>query len=440
MRRLSGLTCSPSEAQSGAARWIASLPDSLARTSASPAAALGLTANARVCSSTSSTLPTIAVRGSSLWRTSAPSLLQPPPLWTRRKASSTKERPPESWENWPTAGGTRSGSLYRRPMWEPATGGPGGSASRGGWPTPDAAMHAGANRSESDGAAVRPNISLAAKQWLTPHGMAGMDHSGKPGAGGEFARQATQWLTPNVPNGGRSVPAQLVASKGTTEDGDKRTVGLESQTKHWGTPQARDYRSPDSPDSPNYLRKVEHGYTIDLNTQAVAWARPPPTEHGRREGWPESGGEQGRPDAAERGGAVADAESGRTGAAELAGRLPSALFEGAAVAHPSQPRPQGNGSAITQGGGELEPCNADGSVLPLFAPGPADPRWAGIIAGWPWLAPATESGVRMLVDGPALLVDESRSHQLRQVGNGVVPLQAAAAFVLLVRRARGVAT
>ena len=33
------------------------------------------------------------------------------------------------------------------------------------------------------------------------------------------------------------------------------------------------------------------------------------------------------------------------------------------------------------------------------------------------------------------MVDESRTHQLRQVGNGVVPLQAAAAFAGLLRQA-----
>ena len=87
-----------------------------------------------------------------------------------------------------------------------------------------------------------------------------------------------------------------------------------------------------------------------------------PESHGRHEGRPKPGREQGRPDAAECGCAVADT---------------------------SQPRPQRNGSSITQGGGELEPCDTDRGVLPLFAPGPADPRWAGIIAGWPWLAPAT---------------------------------------------------
>lgn len=74
---------------------------------------------------------------------------------------------------------------------------------------------------------------------------------------------------------------------------------------------------------------------------------------------------------------------------------------------------------------------------PLFAPGPIDPRWPGVVANRPDLAPAVEPGVRMLADGMAYLVDESRAHQLRQVGNGVVPLQAAVAFVELLRRARG---
>jgi hypothetical protein len=44
---------------------------------------------------------------------------------------STKEQPPESWENWPTAGGTRNGSLFQRPTWVPATGAHDGSASPG---------------------------------------------------------------------------------------------------------------------------------------------------------------------------------------------------------------------------------------------------------------------------------------------------------------------
>lgn len=196
LRRLSGLTFSPSTAQRGADAWIGSLRASRARTSALPGAGLGLTANGRASSSTSSITQTLAVRQDSFWRTSQASLLPQPPLWTKlppprlpenatdqqvthwesRMASYSKEQPPASWENWPTAGGMRNGSLFQRPTWAPI--------------------------------------------------MAGHDGSASLGA----------WLTPNVPNGGRSVSAELVANKGMTSDGEKKTVGLESQAGHWMTP------------------------------------------------------------------------------------------------------------------------------------------------------------------------------------------------------------
>lgn len=131
----------------------------------------------------------------------------------------------------------------------------------------------------------------------------------------------------------------------------------------------------------------------------------------RPEGRPESGGIEGGPDAAECRSAVADASSARLPQRVSGG----ALRDGAPESSP-RPVPQLRGDA-------------------LFAPGPADARWPGILARWPELAPATEPGVRLLVDGVALLVDESRNHQLRQVGNGVVPLQAAVAVVVLARRA-----
>lgn len=88
-----------------------------------------------------------------------------------------------------------------------------------------------------------------------------------------------------------------------------------------------------------------------------------------------------------------------------------------------------------EGHREQQPVGPDWGGLPLFAPGPAAAEWGGIISASPWLAPATEPGVRMLADGVAIVVDESRGHQLRQVGNGVVPLQAGLAFVVLARRA-----
>jgi DNA (cytosine-5)-methyltransferase 1 len=152
---------------------------------------------------------------------------------------------------------------------------------------------------------------------------------------------------------------------------------------------------------------------------------------GRHEGRSEPGGQQGRPHAAEPVSTVADSSS---------------------------PRPQGrelDGARNDAGGGQ----EAHGSVSELcgaFAPGPSDPRWPAILEDAPYLAPAIaagsvrvwwddaarsfvaetpESSIRGVADGLALVVDESRSDQLRAVGNGVVALQAAAAFVALVQRA-----
>ncbi len=69
----------------------------------------------------------------------------------------------------------------------------------------------------------------------------------------------------------------------------------------------------------------------------------------------------------------------------------------------------------------------------LFAHGPgAD--W-GAIPEHLW--PATQPGIRVVVDGRPVVVDEGRADQLRCAGNAVVPLCAAVAFVELVRRVIG---
>ena len=89
--------------------------------------------------------------------------------------------------------------------------------------------------------------TFMAANWATPIAQ----DSEQAGGAGTIARgnrgqtlnsQATaQWMTPNVPNGGRKLPAALVQSKGTTEDGQKRSVGLESQSRYWPTPDAGMY-------------------------------------------------------------------------------------------------------------------------------------------------------------------------------------------------------
>lgn len=238
-RHLCGPTFSPSTLQHGVEQWIASLRDSRAKTSALLESGPGLMASEAGCSSTSLTLPTLAVRDTSFWRTSQASLLPPPPLWTKPKALLKNAQPPESWENWPTAGGMRSGSLFQRPTWVPVMGAAAGSAGRGeGWPTP---------RADS-----KPGERL-------------------DGTGGKSLDvQGRMWLTPNVPNGGRSVPEALVQSKGTTDTGEKRTVGLESQSKYWATPTTNEHtgagQAPNKTGAPN------------LRTQVDGWPTPRGTD------------------------------------------------------------------------------------------------------------------------------------------------------------------
>lgn len=207
IRLLSGLTCSPSTAQHGANAWISSLRASRARTSASPAGALDLMASARACSSTSSTSPTLARREALFWRASQPSLLPPPPLWTKPKALSKNAQPPASWENWPTAGGTRNGSLFQRQTWAPAMGVPGGSALPGGaWQTPRASMATCGSDSDQAG---RPGLKDAVKHWPTPMAQ-DEEESGSANAG---------------------------------------MLTLHRATAQWPTPASRDYRTPNSPNS-----------------------------------------------------------------------------------------------------------------------------------------------------------------------------------------------
>lgn len=139
-----------------------------------------------------------------------------------------------------------------------------------------------------------------------------------------------------------------------------------------------------------------------------------------------------------------DGQAGRQriSAAPGAGAEPGPVRHGAAMAYAGderQPEPVGGGHARPHeqphGLAELV---AGGDALPLFAPGPADPRWPAILAEHPELAPALEPAFRRVVDGLAFDMGDSRAARLKCVGNGVVALQAAAAFVVLARRAAGV--
>jgi hypothetical protein len=310
MQHLSGAMSPPSTLTSGLEPWIASLRASRAKTSALPDGGQGLMANEAASFLKSSGLPVIAVRDTSFWRTSQASLLPPPPLWTKPKALSTNAQPPASWENWPTTGGMRSGSLFQRQTLVPATAGRGGFAGHGGWASPKASdgQHGGPNMRGSKGELPLP--SQAAK-WDTPDCNTSTYSNGKMGP--NIREQASNWPTPQTfINEGTA--DQYIARKTRTQAtvgaitdlsiaarhwsspkasdaqhggpnmrGSKGELPLPSQAANWATPQARDHKNPDKPESGNFQRKLQQGYTIDLNSQTAAWEsshQAQPTQHG----------------------------------------------------------------------------------------------------------------------------------------------------------------
>jgi hypothetical protein len=221
-------------------RWIASWQDFLVKTYPLLEGAQDSTANALAFSSRSSGLRPIAVRSSCFWRTSQASLLPPPPLWTKKKANSKNAPLPASWENWPTAGGMRNGSLFQRPTWVPVMGVRAGSASRGEWMTPNVpngGRHVppelvASKGMTADGQKRTVGLESQSKYWLTPHGMSGMEaETGKAGAGGEFAKQASHWTTPTA-----------LERSGQGE----RNSALTLDVKNWPTPAARDSKGTNS--------------------------------------------------------------------------------------------------------------------------------------------------------------------------------------------------
>jgi len=140
------------------------------------------------------------------------------------------------------------------------------------WATPNA--HDGRRPGPEDGSTQGRNLKREAEWWTTPqaHDSAGGDPSrvrryGTKHGAANLADDVTMWHTPNVPSGGRSVSAEVVAAKGTTPDG-KRQVDLGSQTRHWATPASRDWRDGRASDA-----TMERN-ARPLNEQANQWRTP----------------------------------------------------------------------------------------------------------------------------------------------------------------------
>lgn len=238
-----------SDGSDGMALWIASLRASRASRTPWPAAEKAPTTAAGY-GPPSQTAFAWFDRGSSSWKTSPGCDLLGE--WT-----------PYS-QTWPRSGTALNGTAYERQTWEPVT-----SVSEfSSWPT----------ARSSDGAKGGPNQAGSSGDLMLPSATA-------------------QWMAPMVPNGGRAVSAEVVASKGKTDSG-KKTVGLESQVRHvlatpdcntssysngkmgpnireqaanWPTPDTRDMNGTPRKDS-NLAEGGRHG--VSLHHAIGAWPTP----------------------------------------------------------------------------------------------------------------------------------------------------------------------
>jgi hypothetical protein len=123
-------------------------------------------------------------------------------------------------------------------------------------------------RSKIRSSSLRPTLALRTGEsgyssWHTPHGMAGIDATGKHGGagGGEFAKQANQWKTPNANDGGSEETHRGVGTR----------VKLLGQANNWPTPDARDSQ-PEGLEAG--LRRLEKYSTQGLQTATLNWPTP----------------------------------------------------------------------------------------------------------------------------------------------------------------------
>jgi hypothetical protein len=236
MQRLSGLTLLPSTAKHGGEKWIASLLDSPVRICQLLGGDQGLTESGPGFSSTSARSQMIAERDSSFWRTSVASLLPPPPLFAKPKNGKNGQFP-ESWENWPTAGGMRNGCMYQRQTWAQVMAGRGGSVLRGeNWQTP------GADSFRSRGGERKSEMGLDQQvraHWPTPKtltGGANSKRSQRNAGGADLQESVEQWPTPTGQDNNQ-VKGQAAAA-----DNPQRGTTLGGAIRHWPTPAAHEER------------------------------------------------------------------------------------------------------------------------------------------------------------------------------------------------------
>ena len=217
-----GVTCKPLTADHGAALLTSFVEDSRARTSAWPEKAQGLTASAAACGTT---WPASLARydpDSHSLKTAQLSLVEDLTGCCVTLPRSGLMQGGQLWEL-PTLGRRTSGT--ESGYWQP--------------PVADDCVNRAAGKINSRG---EPKLSAQVMRFPTPRSS---DHKGSTNPAA-----AARGYNPNLP--------EMVAELSATV---------------WPTPQARDYRSGDAPDSPRAIRKREAGWSPNLN-DVVMWPTP----------------------------------------------------------------------------------------------------------------------------------------------------------------------
>lgn len=82
-------------------------------------------------------------------------------------------------------------------------------------------------------------------------------------------------LAPRIDGTGRSSwPTRRSEDSESCGNHPGAVDSLTGATRQWATPNCRDDHNPSTPDSPRTARKLEQGWTIDLNEQAAWWTTP----------------------------------------------------------------------------------------------------------------------------------------------------------------------
>ncbi len=114
------------------------------------------------------------------------------------------------------------------------------------------------------------SLQVRSKMWTTPQAHdvtargSGQVPTSKAG-NACLATDAMQWGTPRASDAEKGGPNQAFGAGG---------IPLPAQAAQWPTPQSRDLRMGDNPDSPRQQRKMDQGWSQNLNDLAETWPTP----------------------------------------------------------------------------------------------------------------------------------------------------------------------